>query len=90
MEMLEGYIISMKSNAKDVCHTLQGVGDFSENNLCCKFKNNFHGNGGHFEISKPQKIVVHLCVKLSVFAVSMETAGILKFPSLKTIYAHFY
>jgi hypothetical protein len=33
MEMLEDYIISMKSNAKD-------VGDFSENDLCCKFKNN--------------------------------------------------
>jgi hypothetical protein len=82
MEMLEDYIISMKSNAKDVC-------DFSENDLCCKFKNNFHGNGGHFEISKPQKVVIHLCVKLSFFAVSMAMAGILKFPSLKTI-QHFY
>jgi hypothetical protein len=51
-------------------------------------KNNFHGNSGHFEISKPQKGVIHLCVKLSVFAVSMATAGILKFPSLKTIYTH--
>jgi hypothetical protein len=28
------------------------------------------------------------CVKLSVFAVSMAIAGILKFPSLKTIYTH--
>jgi hypothetical protein len=55
------------------------VGDFSENDLCCKFKNNFHGNGGHFEISKPQKVIIHLCVKLSVFAVSMATTGILKF-----------
>ena len=79
MEMLEDYIISMKSNAKDICHTLQDVGDFSENDLCCKFKNNFLGNGGHFEMSKPQKVVIHLCVKLSVFAVSMATAGILKF-----------
>ena len=61
---------------------------FCENDLCCKFKNNFHGNGGHFEISKPQKVVIHLCVKLSVFAVSMTTTGILKFPSLKTIYIH--
>jgi hypothetical protein len=33
-------------------------------------------------------VVIHLCVKLSVFAVSMATAGILKFPSLKTIYTH--
>ena len=94
MEMLEDYIISMKSNAKDVCHALQDVGDFSENDLCCKFKNNVHGNGGHFEISKPQKLVIHLCVKLSVFAVSMATTGILKFPSLKTICTpaiqHFY
>ena len=89
MEMLEDYIISMKSNAKDVCHTLQDVGDFSENDLCCKFKHIFHGNGGHFEISKPQKVVIHLCAKLSVFVVSMATAGILKFPSLKTIYTTF-
>ena len=81
MEMLEDYIISMKSNAKD-------VGDFSENDLCCKFKNNFHGSGGHFEISKPQKVVIHLCAKLSVFAVSMATAGILTWPSFKTIYTH--
>jgi hypothetical protein len=42
MEMLEDYIISMKSNAKDVCHTLWDVGDFCENDLCCKFKNDFH------------------------------------------------
>ena len=88
MEILADYIISMKSNAKDVCHTLQDVGDFSENDLCCKFKNNFHGNGGHFEISEPKQVVIHLCVKLSVFAVSMATAGILKFTSLKTIYTH--
>ena len=88
MEMLEDYIISMKSNAKDVCHTLYNVGAFSENDLCCKFKNNFHGNGDHFEISNPQKFVIHLCVKLSVFAVSMVTTGILKFPSLKPIYTH--
>jgi hypothetical protein len=33
-------------------------------------------------------VVIHLCVKLSVFVVSMATAGILKFPSLKTIYTH--
>jgi hypothetical protein len=33
-------------------------------------------------------MVLHLCVKLSVFAVSMATAGISKFPSLKAIYAH--
>jgi hypothetical protein len=33
-------------------------------------------------------VVIHLCVKLSVFAVSKATAGILKFPSLKTIYTH--
>ena len=33
-------------------------------------------------------VVIHLCVKLSVFAVSMATAGIFKFPSLKTIYTH--
>ena len=52
-------------------------------------KNNFQGNGGHFEISKLQKVVIHLCVKLSVLAVSMATAGILKFPSLKTIYSLF-
>jgi hypothetical protein len=52
-------------------------GDFCENDLRCKFKNNFQGNGGHFEISKLQKVVIHLCVKLSVFAVSMATAGIL-------------
>jgi hypothetical protein len=51
MGILEDYIISMKSNAKDM-------------------------------------VVIHLCVKLSVFAVSMATAGILKFPSLKTIYTH--
>jgi hypothetical protein len=37
---------------------------------------------------KPQKVFIHLCVKLSVFAVSMATAVILKFPSLKTIYTH--
>ena len=79
MEMLEDNSISMKSNAKDVCHTLQDVGDFSENDLCCKFKNNVHGNGGHFEIPNPQKVVIHLCVKLRVFEVSMVTAGILKF-----------
>jgi hypothetical protein len=30
-------------------------------------------------------VVIHLCVKLGVFAVSMAIAGILKFPSLKTI-----
>ena len=30
----------------------------------------------------------YLCVKLSVFAVSMATAGILKIPSLKSIYTH--
>jgi hypothetical protein len=30
-------------------------------------------------------VVIHLCVKLSVFAVSKATAGILKFPSLKTL-----
>jgi hypothetical protein len=29
-------------------------------------------------------VVIHLCVKLSVFAVSMATTGILKLPSLKT------
>jgi hypothetical protein len=51
-----------------------------------EFKNNFHGNDSHFEISKPQKVVIHLCVKLSVFAVSMAAAGILNIPSLKTIY----
>jgi hypothetical protein len=45
-------------------------------------------HGGHFEISKPQKVDIHLCARLSVFAVSMATAGILKFPSLKTIYTH--
>jgi hypothetical protein len=33
-------------------------------------------------------VVIHLCVKLSVFVVSTATAGILKFPSLKTIYTH--
>jgi hypothetical protein len=33
-------------------------------------------------------VVIHLCVKLSVLAVSMATASILKFPSLKTIYTH--
>jgi hypothetical protein len=33
-------------------------------------------------------VVIHLCVKLSAFAVSMATAGILKVPSLKTIYTH--
>jgi hypothetical protein len=33
-------------------------------------------------------VVIHLCVKLSILVVSMATAGILKFPSLKTIYAH--
>jgi hypothetical protein len=33
-------------------------------------------------------VVIHLCVKLSVFAVSMAMAGILKFPCLKTIYTH--
>jgi hypothetical protein len=33
-------------------------------------------------------VVIHLCVKLSVFAVFMATAGILQFPSLKTIYTH--
>jgi hypothetical protein len=33
-------------------------------------------------------VVIHLCVKLSVFAVSMAMAGILKFPSLKAIYTH--
>jgi hypothetical protein len=60
----------------------------NENDLCCKFKNNFHGNGGHIEISKPQKVVIHLCVKFSVFTVSLATTGILKFPSLKTIYTH--
>ena len=37
---------------------------------------------------KPHKVVTHLCVKLSVLAVSMSTAGILKFQSLKTIYTH--
>ena len=35
-----------------------------------------------------QKVVIHLCVKLSVFAVSMAMAGILKFPRLKTTYTH--
>ena len=30
-------------------------------------------------------VVIHLCVKMSVFAVSMATASILKFPSLKTM-----
>ena len=33
-------------------------------------------------------VVIHLCVKFSVFAVSMATAGILKFQSLKTMYTH--
>jgi hypothetical protein len=33
-------------------------------------------------------VVIHLCVILSAFAVSMATAGILKFTSLKTIYTH--
>jgi hypothetical protein len=33
-------------------------------------------------------VVIHLSVEFSVFAVSMATAGILKFPSLKTIYTH--
>ena len=35
------------------------------------------------------KRLLFTCVKLSVFAVSMATAGILKFPSLKTIYSLF-
>jgi Na+/citrate or Na+/malate symporter len=30
-------------------------------------------------LGNPQKVVIHLCVKLRVFAVSMVTAGILKF-----------
>ena len=38
--------------------------------------------------SEKGMVVIHLCVKLSVFAVSMATAGILKFSSLKTIYTH--
>jgi hypothetical protein len=37
---------------------------------------------------KPQKVLIHLCVKLSVFAISMATAGFLKFPSIKAIYIH--
>jgi hypothetical protein len=45
----------------------------------------FRGNGGYFEMPKPQKVVTHLCVKLSVLAVSMSTAGILKFQSLKNL-----
>jgi hypothetical protein len=33
-------------------------------------------------------VVIHLCVKLSVSALFMAMSGILKFPSLKTIYTH--
>jgi hypothetical protein len=33
-------------------------------------------------------VVIHLCVKVSVSVVSMATAGILKFSSLKIIYTH--
>ena len=36
----------------------QSATNVPQNDLCCKFKNDFHGNGGHFEISKPQKVVI--------------------------------
>jgi hypothetical protein len=60
MEMVEDYIISMKSNAKDVCHTLYRM----------------------------LVTLVKMIYAVNSKIISMAMAGILKFPSLKTIYTH--